>query len=308
MHGSLDDIAAFVEVVTCGSFRGAARSLGISPSAVSKRVSALEQRLEVQLLHRTTRRLQLTHAGERLYERLRHIPGSVDEALEQVRDETGRATGTLRVVMPTYFENPTLHEQLVPAFLRAHPDVALTLTMVPNPVEHVDRSFDLLVAGRLPHRRFPDSSVIGRRLLKLPGGLYATPEYLTRHGAPAHPRELAGHNCLGYLNPEWHFVQPDGQPFVFQARGNLRTSSNQALHAATLAGLGIAYSFPSFFDEDRAAGRVRQVLADYTDGAYVDIHVFYPGARFLPLRTRAFIDALLAHFAGIAGDEAQGGG
>ena len=284
-------------VVACGSFRGAADQLGVSPSAVSKRVSTREGRLEVQLLHRTTRRLSLTRAGQLLYERVGDVPATVAEAEDRVRDESGQVAGQLRVVMPTWFESATLYEQLVPVYLRDHPDVDLTLVMAPNPVDQAREPYDLLVAGKLPHHQFPDSAAIGRRLLRLRGALFASPGYLRQHGEPAHPSDLAGHNCLGYLNPEWHFVAPDGELHVHRARGTLRTNSNEALLAATRAGLGIAYSFPAFFERDVDEGTVVGVLEPFTRASYVDVHVFYPDARFIPQRTRAFMDALVEAFA-----------
>ncbi len=298
MRTPLDDIAVFVEVVERGGFRAAAARLDLSPSAVSKRISALEQRLEVQLLRRTTRSSSLTQAGEQLFERVRDVPGDLAEALESVREATGRVTGILRVIMPTYFENDVLYERVVPAFLDAHPGVSLTLSLVPDPVAHLSGEFDLLVAGRLPHQQFPDSSAVGRRLLKLRGALFASPGYLEQHGRPAHPANLVDHNCLGYLNPQWHFTAPDGVPFVHRAEGNLQTNSNQLLRAATLAGLGITYSFPVFFAEDLREGRVVRLLDEYTAESYVGLHVFYPASRFVPRRTRAFVDVLVEHLSG----------
>ena len=298
MRTPLDDIAVFVEVIEQGGFRAAADRLDLSPSAVSKRVSSLEQRLEVQLLHRTTRKLSMTQAGEQLFERVRDIPGDVAEAVESIRESTGRVTGTLRVVMPTYFEDDVLYGQVVPTFLRAHPGVSLTLTLVTDPVAHLGGEFDLLVAGRLPHQRFPDSSAVGRRLLKLRGALFASPAYLERHGRPGHPAELVDHNCLGYLNPQWHFTAPDGSPYVHRAVGNLQTNSNQLLRAATLAGLGITYSFPVFFADDLREGRVVRLLDEFTAESYVGLHVFYPASRFVPRRTRAFVDVLVEHLGG----------
>lgn len=298
MRTPLDDIAVFVEVVDQGGFRAAADRLDLSPSAVSKRVSSLEQRLEVQLLHRTTRKLSLTQTGEQLYERVRDIPAAAAEAVESVREATGRVTGTLRVVMPTYFENDVLYGLVVPAFLKAHPGVSLTLTLATDPLAHLGGEFDLLVAGRLPHQRFPDSSAVGRRLLKLGGALFASPAYLERNGHPRHPSDLADHNCVGYLNPEWHFTAPDGVPFVHRAEGNLQTNSNQLLRAVTLAGMGITYSFPVFFADDLRAGRVVRLLDEYTAESYVALHVFYPAARFVPRRTRAFVDVLVEHLGG----------
>ena len=294
MRSSLDEIAVFVAVVDQGSFRSAAQQLGLSPSAVSKRLSALEERLGVQLLQRTTRKLSITQAGELLYDRVRSIPADIAEAEEQLREAAGRVTGDLRVVMPTFFESDVLYERVLPAYLDTFPEVSLTLTIVADPVAHLQGAFDLLVAGRLPHHQFPDSSAVGRQLLKLRGALFASPGYLERHGRPQHPRELAGHNCLSYLNPEWHFTTPSG-PFVHRAEGDLRTNSNQLLRTATLAGRGLVYSFPVFFDDALRAGQVETLLDEYTAASYVGLHVFYPAARFIPRRTRAFVDTLVEH-------------
>ncbi len=295
MKRSLDDIGIFVEVVDQGSFRGAARRLELSPSAVSKRLSALEQRLQVQLLHRTTRRLSLTQAGELLYEQVHTIPGDLAAAEERLREAEGLVSGALRVVMPSYFESDLLYERVIPDYLQAHPAVSLTLTVVDDPLARLREEFDLLVAGKLPNQQFPDSSAVGRRLLKLRGALFATGRYLDRHGRPGHPRDLASHNCLGYLNPQWHFTEPDGTPFVHTAEGNLRTNSNRLLRAATLAGQGLAYSFPVFFQRDLLEGRVETLLDEYTAESYVALYVFYPAARFVPQRTREFIDTLVRH-------------
>lgn len=295
MRRSLDDIGVFVAVVDQGSFRGAAKRLDLSPSAVSKRLGALEQRLQVQLLQRTTRRLSLTQAGELLYEQVHAIPAALAAAEERLREAEGLVSGGLRVVMPSYFESDLLYERVIPDYLEAHPAVSLTLTVVDDPLARLREAFDLLVAGKLPNQQFPDSSAVGRRLLRLRGALFATSAYLGQRGRPEHPRDLANHNCLGYLNPQWHFTEPEGNPFVHTAEGNLRTNSNRLLRAATLAGQGIAYSFPVFFQRDLLEGRVETLLDEYTAESYVALYVFYPAARFVPRRTREFIDTLVRH-------------
>jgi DNA-binding transcriptional LysR family regulator len=295
MRRSLDDIGIFVAVVDQGSFRGAAKRLDLSPSAVSKRLSALEQRLQVQLLQRTTRRLSLTQAGELLYEQVHAIPDALAAAEERLREAEGLVSGALRVVMPSYFESDLLYERVIPDYLDAHPAVSMTLTVVDDPLARLGEAFDLLVAGKLPNQKFPDSSAVGRRLLRLRGALFATSTYLGEHGRPEHPRDLASHNCLGYLNPQWHFTEPEGTSFVHTAEGNLRTNSNRLLRAATLADQGIAYSFPVFFQRDLAEGRVETLLDEYTAESYVALYVFYPAARFVPRRTREFIDTLVRH-------------
>ena len=302
MQPSLDDIAVFVEIVDQGSLRAAAKRLGLSPSAVSKRLSALEARLELQLLQRTTRRLNLTQAGELLYEEVRNIPGALTAAEERLREASGRVQGVLRVVMPTWFESAVLYDRVVPAYLAAHPDVRLDLVLAADPLTQLHDRFDLLVAGRLPHQRFPDSAAVSRRLLRMRGALFASPAYLDRHGWPEHPDGLKDHNCLGYPNPLWHFTPPGEAPVVHRAQGNLRTNSHQLLRSATVAGLGITYSFPAFFQEDLQAGRVVRLLDRCTASSFIEVHGFYPPARYRPLRTRAFVDALMVELSGSSAD------
>ncbi len=298
MSPSLDEIAAFVAVIDHGSFSAAAEKLGLSVSVTSKRLKSLEERLSAQLIQRTTRRLSLTQAGELLYDQVKHIPGTVVEAEERVRELQGEVKGRLRVIMPTYFESEILSAEVVPRYLQAFPGVTLRLTIVDDPLEHLRDEFDLLVTGKLPHQRFPDATVINRRILKLRGRLFASPRYLEEHGAPGHPNELSSHNCLSYLNREWHFTEPSGRELIVHAEGTLTTNSNDLLRTATMAGLGITYAFPIHFRVDVEEGRVVQLLDEFTEGSYVAIHVLYPNTPFVPQRTRAFIEALSEHFSG----------
>jgi len=296
MHAPFDAIAAFVQVVEQGSFTAAAERLAVSTSVVSKRVRALESHLETALLRRTTRRVELTEAGRLLYSRVSGLPARIADAEEQVRALAGEPTGELRVILPSYFASPSLYRTVVPRYLRAHPAVRLTLTIVSRPAEHMSEDYDILLMGKLPHQRFPDASLIRRRLLKFHGALFASPGYLERHGRPAHPRDLDGHNCLSYLTREWHFTEPGGESFVLRPTGNLTTNSNEALLAATVGGLGIAYSFPVFFAEPQRTGKVVRLLDEFTSDSYVDMHAFYRRTRFRPQRVRAFLDALTEHF------------
>jgi DNA-binding transcriptional LysR family regulator len=294
MRASLDDIAVFVAVVERGSLRGAARGLGLSPSAVSKRLAALEERLEQQLVQRTTRRLSLTQAGELLFEQVRDLPRQLATAEERLREAAGTVQGVLRVAMPTWFESAALYDRVVPAYLAAHPRVRLELTLAADTHSHLGGAYDLVVVGRLPSQRFPDSSAVGRLLVRMRGALYATPAYLERHGRPAHPDDLMAHNCLSFPNPLWHFTTPEGRTLERQVEGNLSTNSHQLLRAATLAGLGITYGFPVFFEDDLREGRVVSLLDEYTAGSAIEVHAFFPPGRYRPRRTTAFVEALLA--------------
>lgn len=294
---NFDDLRTFVEVVEQGSFRGAAKRLGLTPPAVSKRIASLEGRLETQLIHRTTRRLSLTEAGQLYYDQVAAIPARVEEAEERVREHTTRPRGRLRVAMPLFFSGAGMQLDVLPAFMAEHPDVQLEITVASDPSTMLAQSFDVLIAGKLPGRRFEDSSYRSRHLMSLPACAYAAPSYLDARGRPTHPDELAEHDCVSYQHPrQWYFVGPDGAEHIVRPRGPLRTNSNALLWAATMQGRGIAYSFPIFFDDDLVEGNVERVLEEYTADAYVEVHVFHPPARYVPRRTRAFIEALMEQF------------
>ncbi|MCB9601616.1 MAG: LysR family transcriptional regulator [Sandaracinus sp.] len=296
-NGSLDDVVAFVEVVAQGGFGAAAQRLGLSTSVVSKRVSALEERLAVQLLVRTTRKVVLTDAGRHFYEEVRHLPRIVADAEARLQSVVDEPRGRLRVMMPTYFGGAGIQHDVIPSFMEAHRDVTLELVITTDPTQHLSEDFDVFVAGKLPHDRFPDTSMRVRHLFRFPGELYAAPSYLEEHGTPKHPRDLIDHDCLSYPSRDWSFVDPETrEPFVVSTKGSLTTNSNAVLWAATIRGLGIAYSFPYFFGHERNVGKVVRVLEEWTRESYVDIHVLQPPTRFVPPATRAFIDALVAHF------------
>jgi len=296
MGAQLDDITVFVEIVNQGSLRAAARCLGISPSAVSKRLAQLESRLELVLLERTTRRLHLTQAGEVYFARVAKIPALMATAKDEARELRGQVAGTLRVAMPSYFESARLHRELIPEYSRKYPKVRLDLQLVVDPLAHQGESFDVLIAGRLPHQRFPDSKLKHRRILNMRGGIFASPSYLKRAGRPRHPRELEGHNCLVHQSGVWWFVDRQGQDVFHQAQGNICTNSNSLVRAATASGLGISYSFPELFSDLVEEGSVEELLVDYTQKAFVEIHSFFPALRYTPVRTRAFVDALVNTF------------
>ena len=162
MAGTFEEIEAFARVVESGSFAAAASALGLSASVVTRRVQALEARLAVQLLQRTTRRVALTEAGQLFHDRVARIPALLGEATEAVRDLGTGVAGQLRVIMPSSFASSGFHHQVIPRFLREHPAVHLTLRVVTDPLAHLREDFDLLVAARGPGLRFPDTSHVRR--------------------------------------------------------------------------------------------------------------------------------------------------
>jgi len=290
----LSEMAVFAKVVEVHGFSAAARVLGISKSAVSKHVAALEDRLGARLLNRTTRRLSLTAAGAIFYEHSARLLAEADAAEAAVTDLHTRPRGLLRVNAPMSFG--ILHlAPAIPGFTALYPDVQIELALNDRIVDLVDEGFD--VAVRIA--RLPESSLVARRLAPSRGVLCGAPEYFRRHGVPHHPRDLQAHNCLRYTYrqappDEWWFRGPDGEVSV-RVSGSLRANNGDALRAAALAGLGIAV-LPSFIvGPDLAAGRLQAVLTDY-DGAAASIYAVYPAGRHLPIKVRAFVDFLAARF------------
>ena len=180
-------------------------------------------------------------------------------------------------------------------YAAAFPNVALELNVDDDPLCKIDDGYDLLLVGKLPDRQLPSSTLVGRRLLKLPAALYAAPSYLADHPAPEHPSGLVEHNCLSYSDRhDWHFTSPEGERVVVEVQGSLTTNSNEILRGATLQGLGITYSFPSVFEADVAAGRVTRLLEVFTERSVVEVHVLYRKSKHIAPRARAFVDMLIA--------------
>ncbi|POZ63680.1 LysR family transcriptional regulator [Chromobacterium alticapitis] len=282
-------IPVFVAVVEAGSFSAAAAKLGLTKSAVSKRVQQLEAGLNVRLLQRTTRRQSLTEAGERYYDSVRHALAIAMEAEEAAAGLQSQAAGVLRVSAPMAFGRLHL-SPLVPAFLRRHPAIELDLAMDDRMVDLVADGYDLAVRiGNLP-----DNSMVARRLAPCRVWVCASPDYLAEYGEPRHPAELAQHNCIAYSyyrgGASWVFQGPQGEIRV-QPRGNYLVNNSEARRDALLAGLGIC-EMPTFLvGPDLAAGRLKAVLTDYPLPRHA-IHVVYPERRRLPAKARVFIDFL----------------
>lgn len=284
---SLDALAVFAAVVEHGSFSAAAQRLGVSKSAVSKRVSQLEDELGVRLLHRTTRRLSLTEAGERCHEHavlaLRAARDAVDAATElQVEPH-----GLLRVSSPMSFGR--LHiAPLVPELLHRYPRLRVELVMDDRRVDLVEGGFDVAIrVGDLP-----DSSLVARRLAACRHVLCAAPEYLERHPPITTPADLLGHNCLvfSYASDasEWS-LEGDGRVERVAVSGSYRVNNSEALLAAVCGGLGIG-RLPTFVAGPALAeGKVSGVLPGFRLPVKT-VHAVFPERQHLPAKTRAFID------------------
>ena len=286
-------IPVFVNVVEQGGFSAAARQMGLTKSAVSKRINQLESRLGVQLLHRTTRRISLTEAGEAYYQYASQSLTAAQEAEDAVTQMQGQPLGLLRINAPMSFGRMHM-APLVAEFLQRYPGLRLDLVMDDRRVDLIEGGFDLAVrAGTLT-----DSSLIARKLAPCANLIAASPTYINQFGAPRSPAGLKEHNCLSYAyfsgQQEWTFISPAG-PEKIQVDGRFQANNGEALREAALGGLGIA-RFPSFMiAEEIASGALIRLLPDY-DMPEQAFYLVYPERRHLPAKVRVFVDFMLEKF------------
>lgn len=279
------ELQAFVHVVEAGSVAGAARELNQPRATISRRLSRLEERLAVRLLHRTTRKQGLTDAGEELFRHARAILAAVADARAAIarRDDTPR--GLLRISLPPADE---LFRGLIPAFLERFPDVQVEVEWSTRFVDLVAEGFDVAIrAGQSAI----EPGLVSRRLGRLEVRAYASPAYLEAHGTPKHPDDLAAHQCLrGFdqgVRPLTHWRLRDGGRVRVQ--GRLVSNDIHTLAEAALQGLGIALLPDTFADRMCPEGTLISVLDDHLGGSGY-LGVVYPEREFLPASVRAFVD------------------
>lgn len=292
----LSAMAVFARVVEMESFSGAARALGLSKSAVSKRVGRLEDRMGLRLLNRTTRRLSLTEAGAAFYQGCRRVVAEAEAAERAVSRLASAPRGRLKVNAPMSFGVRHLAPAL-PDFMARYPELNVDLTLNDRVVDLVEEGFDLAI------RIAPlaESSLIARRLAPNRLVLCAAPSYLAAHGAPRAVEDLKGHECLLYsyqaAGDVWRLCGPGGERRL-AVTGRLRINNGDALLAAALGGLGVAL-LPCFIcGQDLRAGRLIQVLPAWSGPADTAIAAVYPTSRNLSPKVRVFVDFLTERFAG----------
>jgi DNA-binding transcriptional LysR family regulator len=282
-------LETFVAVVESGSLSRAAEKLETTAGAVSRRLSALEERLGLRLLNRTTRQLSLTESGEQYFRDLSDILQALREAEDRITHLSAAPAGNLKVAAPLSFGERAL-APLVPEFLERFPGLRLSLDLD-------DRLVDILAMGAdLALRIGPltDSSLVAKPLAQIRRILCASPAYLERNGVPRRAAELAGHACLHYSNvglkEEWTLLGPAGTEVV-EVAGPLCANNGDVLRKAALGGLGIV-SLPEFIvADDLRSGRLRPVLADYGTQP-LTLSALWPSRRFLPAKVRVFVDYL----------------
>ncbi|NVI81398.1 LysR family transcriptional regulator [Janthinobacterium sp. BJB401] len=284
------ELEVFVRVVELGGFSAAARACGMTPSAVSKLVARLEERLGARLLNRSTRQLQLTAEGCGLYERGRHVLAALDEA-ERCAGVQDVPRGKIRVNANVPFGQHFLLP-LAPLFLERYPEVTLDIVLTDEVVDILEQRTDVAVrAGPLK-----SSSLLARKLGQTRMVIVAAPAYLARRGMPLTPAELASHNLLdaNYARARsgWPLHLPEGD-VVVPVVGNAQASDGEALRQLALAGLGLARLAAFQVRADIAAGRLQAVLEAFNPGDSEEVHAVFVGqGGHVPLRVRVFLDFL----------------
>jgi DNA-binding transcriptional LysR family regulator len=292
-----EDIQAFVTVVDTGSFTAAADRLGSAKSAISRRVSALEERLGVQLLHRTTRVLNLTETGRSFYDHGTRILADLEEAEAAVQQEHGELRGTLRFALPLSFGVRHMCGPIA-TFSKQHPKVRFDLDLNDRRVDLIEDNFDVaLRIGRLT-----DSSLIARRLFDVRAVVCGSPHYLNTHGAPETPADLDDHQCLVYSNlddpDKWEYEDRDGNRSTVKVNSIMSASSGDFLSNAAAHGMGLVIQ-PTFIASAAIrSGNLIPVLTDYA-WPISPAYAVYPPTRHLSYRVRAFIDFLVDRFSGV---------
>ena len=294
---SFGAIPVFVAVVEKGGFSAAAVALGLSKSAVSKRINRLEAQLGVRLLHRTTRRLGLTEAGERYYDNAVRALEAANRAEDAVTELQGEPSGRLRISSPMSFGRLHL-APMIPSFLQRYPKLQLELVMDDKKVDLVAAGID--VAIRSGAGGLPDSSLVARKLVPLRHVVCASPRYLEDRGAPQAPAELAERNCLlfSYSSDagEWAFSR-NGETASVSVSGNYQVNNSEALLAALREGLGIG-RVPTFVAGPAIqSGELVAVLPEWQLPEHA-LYAVYPERAYLPAKVRAFLDFAVEYLGG----------
>ena len=288
----LDSLRVFVAVAEANGFAEAARRLGISPPAVTRAILALEQRLGVQVLHRTTRSLRVTEAGERFLEDCRRILADLDEAEASAGGAHAVAQGQLAVTAPSMFGRLHVAPVLLD-FLESHPQVNARTLFVDRVVNLLDEGLD--VAVRIAH--LPDSALTAISVGSMRAVVVAAPDYLAAHGVPRVPADLMSHRAVGFSQngqaPSWSFYPPDNKQRAaretVQPPMQIVANSSEIAISAALRGHGLARKLIYQVANEIKAGRLQIVLAEF-EPAPIPVQVVTLAGRKAPAKVRAFVD------------------
>lgn len=292
MSDAFEGMSTFVAVAEAGSFRLAAERLGVTRSAVSQGLQRLEDRLGVALVQRTTRSVRLTEAGEALYQAVNPALSEVKTALQTVRDQRGRPSGTLRLAVSSIAET-FLSGVALTGFLQAYPQIRLDLTVTDEESDIVEAGFDAGV--RL-------GEVIEQDMIAIPVSgeqrqlAVASPDYIARRGAPQHPRDLLAHSCIGWrarpdLAPyRWEFTEA-GRDFEIAVEPQVTTNDMSTMIRLACAGAGITFGVYDTFETYLRRGELVPLLETFGP-PFAGFYLYYPRRQRQPAKLRALIEHL----------------
>ena len=293
MADEISDLRFFVRVVAAGGLSAVARVLDGSPAAMSRRLAALEARLGVRLVARTTRSFDLTAEGSLFHERCLRIVEEIDEAEAEAAAGGIVPRGLLRIGVPLEIGRRRI-APLVADFVALHPKVEVHLMLSDAVLEVVGDALDIVLYIDTP----PEQGLITTKILSGDLLVCASPAYLERNGTPQAPREILQHDCIRLVRgrrviDNWTFLI-DGAPHDLRVSGRLSSTSAEVVHDWALAGRGIALK--AFWDvaEDLEAGRLVRLLANHRE-AQITLNAVYLGRQHLAPRVRLFLDFIRAH-------------
>lgn len=283
----MDEREVFIAVVEAEGFSAAAKRLGSTPAAVSRRIKALEQRLGIRLLQRTTRKIRLTQQGEVYYREVSHILGQLSNIEQELSETTHQPKGDLRIVAPMSYGQRRL-APLVTEFALKYPDLRISLILEDHETDIVAEGYDLAMRISYPD----DSSLIGRAIAPITRSVCASPRYLQTRGTPQKPSDLISHDCLHYNliseREEWAF--PDSQNIVIN--GKFCSNNGEVLMQAAIDGLGITL-LPDFIVEQALAEKQLTRVLEGMEPPPLTLYALYPSRKHVPAKTRLFIDFII---------------
>lgn len=293
-RGGLEQVEAFLAVAELGAFAAAASRIGRDASAISRRVSMLEERLGVRLLSRTTRKVALTEAGSAFYRRAQIALEELATASEEASAGADVVSGRLRIAVPNAFGRLWV-SPLLPKFCQRFPQIRLDVRFDDRYVDIIGEGFDAAIrVGVMRSSTLVSRRIAGRRSL-----LYAAPDYVRRRGTPRTPDDLAKHDCIGFTGhafwPDWP-LQKGAARRTIKPAGPLVTDNSEANLAAAIAGLGIMLTSDWLAGAAVRSGQLVEVLPGWSAGGGGGVYVVRPPGKLVPAKTRAFIDFVSDEF------------
>lgn len=283
----LDDLRFFIRTSELGNLSAAGREFGLSPSAASSRLTALERELGSQLFARTTRSVQLTEAGDVLHTHATRALFEMDRAAAELEASTIAPRGSLRISCNTFFGRKHILPYLV-EFRELYPDIRIEMDMSDRLVDIVGEGYDMAIRGA----PMADSVLMARKLGGNSRVLCASPSYLERKGMPVDPDDLGNHECIGLGSlPIWYFEGPDGE-VAHEVNASYTGDSGDFAYDAAIHGLGLSVKSVAHVWEDLRDGRLIEVMKDYPVARTGNISAVYAPGKYVPPKISAFVDFL----------------